>query len=145
MAEGLSHQLLFSFSSGWIKTLCCCRWCHGPETTQSCFPGKPHMRKSRQFFFSFLDCYSRAAWKRLWAFWLGSHTLPVEMANANPLNSKTTKLSLFISPVFFPWLCFRINRWFFAEWNKKELLSPSSDETELWMCQKITYSFNIQV
>lgn len=39
-------------SSRRFKTpLCCCRWCHGPETTQSCFPGKPHIRKSRPFLF----------------------------------------------------------------------------------------------
>lgn len=88
--RGFSHQLLAP--SGWIKTpLCCCRWCHGPETAQKPLPWETPYQEVQTVFFSLsppsLIVIAEQLWKRMWGFWLGSHTLLREMANMNLLNS----------------------------------------------------------
>lgn len=109
----------FSFSSGWIKTLCVAAGdVMAQKLLKAASLGNP-ISGSPDNFFPLLDCYSRAAWKRLWGFWLGSHTLLVEMANANPLNSNNGAQPLDY-PVFFSMLCFRINRWFFTEETRQK-------------------------
>lgn len=97
MVEGFSHQLfpLLQLNQNTSVLLPVMSWPR--NCSKSCFPGKPHIRKSRRFFSpSLFDCYSRAAWKRLWGFWLGSHPLLAEEATVNPLNSNAKAAWLLI-------------------------------------------------
>lgn len=107
MVEGFSHQLfpLLQLNQNTSVLLPVMSWPR--NCSKSCFPGKPHIRKSRRFFSpSLFDCYSRAAWKRLWGFWLGSHPLLAEEATVNPLNSnaKAAWLLICLSP---PQICIK--------------------------------------
>lgn len=133
MAEGFSHQLLLS--SGGIKTpLCCCRWCHGPETTQSCFPGKPHIRKSRHFF-PLLDCSSRAAWKRLFLIrfpycrWM------------RPAQTRWTQITglLLICP-FLSLLCFRIHGWVVLGNGNEQILQWGCSYCCQYLCFTVCFA-----
>lgn len=100
MAEGFSHQLLLLLRLNQNTSVCVAAGdVMAQKLLKAASLGNP-TSGSPDHFSPLLDCYSRAAWKRLRGFWLGSHTLPVETANVNPLNSNAQLPCFFLVALF---------------------------------------------